>query len=434
VAVTLAEQVAAELETARHRTLLLLENLDHEALCHQHSSLMSPLVWDLAHIGNYEDLWLLRALGQPGLGAHYDEIYDAFRHPRRSRSQLALLGPDAARQYLVEVRQRALNVLEGLDLAEPNPLTSGGFVHAMVVQHEHQHDETILATLSLIEGDGYRPITPPSPVGSGDRALLDGEVLVEGGPFIMGTDTEPWAYDNERPAHAVNVAAFYIDVTPVTNGQYQEFVAAGGYHQRQWWSEAGWSWRNEAQLESPQFWIRSGDGWRHRRFGWIEPLPANEPVQHVCWYEADAYARWAGKRLPTEAEWEKAAAWDPATRTSRRFPWGHQDPTDELANLGGASFGPHPVGAHPAGVSPSGCHDLIGGVWEWTSSDFLLYPGFAAFPYREYSEVFHGPDYKVLRGGSWATHRTAIRSTFRNWDYPIRRQIFAGFRCARDAR
>ncbi|MCU1346282.1 MAG: hypothetical protein JWL70_2548, partial [Acidimicrobiia bacterium] len=267
MAVTLAERVAAELETARHRTLMLLEHLDHEALCRQHSPLMSPLVWDLAHIGNYEDLWLLRALGQPGLGAQYDEIYDAFRHPRRSRSQLALLGPDAARQYLAQVRERALNVLHDLDLTEPNPLTNGGFVHAMVVQHEHQHDETILATLSLIEGDGYRPITPPGPVGSADQSLLEGEVLVDGGTFIMGTDTDPWAYDNERPAHPVNLAAFYIDVTPVTNGQYQAFVAAGGYHQRQWWSEAGWSWRNEAQLECPQFWIRSSDGWRHRRFG-----------------------------------------------------------------------------------------------------------------------------------------------------------------------
>jgi iron(II)-dependent oxidoreductase len=156
-------------------------------------------------------------------------------------------------------------------------------------------------------------------------------------------------------------------------------------------------------------------------------------VQHVCWYEADAYARWAGKRLPTEAEWEKTASWDPATGTKRRYPWGDDDPTPARANLGARHFGPAGAGAYPDGAGPYGCHGMIGDVWEWTSSDFLAYPGFDAFPYREYSEVFYGPKHKVLRGGSWATHPTAARATFRNWDYPIRRQIFSGFRCARDA-
>jgi len=432
VALSLTEQLVAELETARRRTLGLLENLDHDALYRQHSPLMSPLVWDLAHIGNYEDQWLLRALGDPGLGARYDDIYDAFRHPRSSRTELALLGPDAARGYLSDVRERALKVLDGLDLHHENRLTRNGLVHAMVVQHEHQHDETILATLQLMDGVGYRPITPPAPPRSVFEGL-DREVLVDAGPFTMGTDYEPWVYDNERPAHVVDVPAFFIDVAPTTNAQYRQFVDGGGYHQRQWWSEAGWQWRIEAQLEHPQFWIRSGATWDRLRFGWIEPLPDDEPVQHVGWYEADAYARWRGRRLPTEAEWEKAASWDPVGSAPRRFPWGDQEPTSQRANLGGHSFGPHPVGAHPLGVSAWGCHDTVGGVWEWTASDFLLYPGFEAFPYREYSEVFQGSDYKVLRGGSWATHPSAVRTTFRNWDYPIRRQIFAGFRCARDA-
>jgi iron(II)-dependent oxidoreductase len=156
-------------------------------------------------------------------------------------------------------------------------------------------------------------------------------------------------------------------------------------------------------------------------------------VQHVCWYEADAYARWSGKRLPTEAEWEKAASWDAPAGRKRRYPWGDESPDHDRANLGQRRFGPDPVGSHPRGVSAYGCHQMLGDVWEWTASDFEPYPGFVSFPYREYSEVFFGPEYKVLRGGSWATHPRAVRSTFRNWDYPIRRQIFAGFRCARDA-
>jgi iron(II)-dependent oxidoreductase len=165
-------------------------------------------------------------------------------------------------------------------------------------------------------------------------------------------------------------------------------------------------------------------------------LPADEPVQHVCWHEADAYARWAGKRLPTEPEWEKAASWPPdggGGATKRRYPWGNTDPTPELANLGQRHFGPAPAGAYPAGASAYGVEQLVGDVWEWTSSDFEAYPGFSSFPYREYSEVFFGSGYKVLRGGSWATDPVAVRTTFRNWDLPMRRQIFAGFRCARDA-
>jgi len=153
----------------------------------------------------------------------------------------------------------------------------------------------------------------------------------------------------------------------------------------------------------------------------------------VCWYEADAYTRWAGKRLPTEREWEKAARHDPATRRDRLYPWGDQDPTPELANLGQRHLQPAAVGAYPGGASPLGVHQLIGDVWEWTSSDFTPYPGFSGWPYKEYSEVFFGSDYKVLRGGSFAADRVACRGTFRNWDYPIRRQIFSGFRCARDA-
>jgi iron(II)-dependent oxidoreductase len=270
---------------------------------------------------------------------------------------------------------------------------------------------------------------PPEP-----RARVAAEVLVPAGPFTMGTSTDPWALDNERPAHTVDLPAYVIDAAPVTNGAYREFLADGGYDDPRWWSAAGWRHRTEAGLTAPMHWRRDGDGWAYQRFGRWAPVRDDEPVVHVCWHEAQAYARWAGKRLPTEAEWEKAARWDPATGRSRRWPWGDDEPTAEHANLGQRHLWPAPVGAYPAGASPLGVHQLIGDVWEWTASPFHGHPGFTVFPYPEYSEVFFGGDYRVLRGGSFGTDRAACRGTFRYWDHPIRRQIFSGFRCARDAR
>jgi iron(II)-dependent oxidoreductase len=258
-------------------------------------------------------------------------------------------------------------------------------------------------------------------------------VLIPAGPFEMGTSTEPWALDNERPAHRVDLPAYWIDTTPVTNAAFQAFIEAGGYHEPRFWSAAGWAHRQQADLSAPKFWWREAGQWLRRRFGHVEPVPPDEPVLHVSWFEAEAYAAWAGRRLPTEAEWEKAARHDPATGRSRRYPWGDEEPTAELANLGQRHLQPAAAGAYPAGGSAYGVRQLIGEVWEWTASDFRPYPGFAAFPYREYSEVFFGPEYKVLRGGSFATDPVACRGTFRNWDYPMRRQIFSGFRTARDA-
>jgi iron(II)-dependent oxidoreductase len=283
----------------------------------------------------------------------------------------------------------------------------------MVLQHEHQHRETMLATLQL--RDALYP-TPPAPPLAGDPGVA-GEIAVPAGAHAIGTDDDPWAYDNERPAHVVDVDPFRIDTVPVTNRAYLDFVRGGGYRDDTAWSDAGRAWRDEARLEHPQFWREEADGtFLRRRFGRWEPLPPDEPVQHVCWYEAEAYARAHDRRLPTEAEWEIAAAGASA----------------QAANLGGNRWGPDPVGSHPGGVSSRGCHQMLGDVWEWTASEFTGYPGFRAFPYREYSEVFFDDGYRVLRGGSWATHPIAVRTTFRNWDHPIRRQIFAGFRCARD--
>jgi iron(II)-dependent oxidoreductase len=433
--IALKAKVVGELGAVRRRSLAILDPLDDHQLRQQHSPLMSPLAWDLAHVGNYEELWLLRAAtAHPGVDPSIDHLYDAFRHPRASRPALPLLSPSEARAYVGEVRDVVLESLDQVELDPASPLLDGGFVYGMVIQHEHQHDETMLATRQLM-GEGALPLECSGPApGPRPEAPAPAEVLVEGGTYVVGTDLDPWAYDNERPAHQVTLAPFWIDTAPVTCGQYAEFVAAGGYGDARWWTAEGWEWRQKATLEHPEFWRREGAGpldWSVLRFGRRLDLQPGEPVQHVCWYEADAYARWAGRRLPTETEWEKAASCD-RDGSKSRHPWGDDPPDGRLANLGGERDGPAPVGAFPAGASSWGCHQLLGDVWEWTSSDFEAYPGFHSFPYREYSEAFFGAGYKVLRGGSWATSPMAVRGTFRNWDWPIRRQIFSGFRCARD--
>ncbi|MEU1428191.1 ergothioneine biosynthesis protein EgtB [Nocardia sp. NPDC005746] len=424
-------RIAESLERARRRTIGLTECLDEAELVAQHSRLMSPLVWDLAHIGNQEELWLVRDVGgREPVRQDIDHLYDAFKHARVDRPALPLLDPAQARDYVGTVRDKVWDVLDRSPLRGPD-LVRDGFAFGMIAQHEQQHDETMLATHQLRTGEAVLS-APPTPAA---RVAVTGEVVVPAGEFTMGTDTDPWALDNERPAHPVHVDGFAIDAAPITNEQYLAFVDDGGYERPELWSERGWAHRVEAGLTAPQFWEQDGGGrWWRRVFGVMQPLRAHQPVVHVCWFEAEAYARWAGKRLPTEAEWEKAARFDASTGRSRRFPWGDGDPTEALANLGQHHLEPADIGAYPDGASPAGVHQLIGDVWEWTSSGFEAYPGFRAFPYREYSEVFFGGDYKVLRGGSFGADQVACRGTFRNWDHPIRRQIFSGFRLARDLR
>ncbi|MBX6389229.1 MAG: ergothioneine biosynthesis protein EgtB, partial [Frankia sp.] len=388
---------ARALAVSRDRTLRYTDLPDDE-LVRQHSELMSPLVWDLAHVGNQEELWLVRALTGAGpLLPGIDDLYDASRHPRRERPSLPLLPPARARAYLGEVRDRVLDLLDSLDPAagtrlagdeRARRLLAGGFAFGMIAQHEHQHAETMLATLALRAGPPVVDEGEPPPAG---RPVPAAEVLVPAGEFVMGTSDHPWAYDNERPAHRVWLPDFWIDTLPVSNRAHVAFIEDGGYDDERLWTPAGWAWRVKANLRAPLFWRRDGSTWLRHRFGRDEPVPLDEPVQHVCWYEAAAHARWAGRRLPTEAEWEKACAWDPATGRSRRYPWGDEPPDARHANLGHRRARPAPLGAYPAGASPCGAEQMIGDVWEWTASDFAPYPGFVAFPYREYSEVFFAP-------------------------------------------
>jgi gamma-glutamyl hercynylcysteine S-oxide synthase len=430
----LRPRLERDLAAVRTRLHLLVEPLDDHAVHHQFDRIMSPLVWDLGHVANFEELWLLRELdGRTPVDPDLDQVYNPFDNPRAIRSELPLLPRPDALAYLADIRADALAVLRRTQLDPDRPLVADGYVYRMIVQHEAQHQETMLQALDLRRtANPYPPVVGrriPStrPVDDTER------IVVPGGWSLLGTDDRTAAYDNERPSHRVELPTFAIDRFPVTVRRWAAFVAAGGYDRPELWDQAGWAWRQETGETLPQGWEPDGaGGWLVRRFDHLLPLDPREPVQHVSWYEARAFARWAGGRLPTEAEWEKTAAWDPAAGRSRRYPWGDSPLGPHLANLDQHAWGPAPVGGYPAGASAYGAEQLLGDVYEWTSSPFTGYPGYSSFPYPEYSEVFFGDNYRVLRGASWATSRWVARGSFRNWDHPQRRQIFAGVRLAWD--
>jgi gamma-glutamyl hercynylcysteine S-oxide synthase len=388
--------LAGRLEEARDHTFKLIEPLTDEQLNRVYDPILSPLIWDLGHIANFEELWLVRRIGdRDPLRGDLGELYDAIEQPRKIRGELPILRADEVRPYLEQVRERTLEVLGEIELDPDDRLLADGFVYEMLLAHEHQHNETMLQLLQMVEA--YEPVeidrSPASePVSDGPEM-----VKVEGGVCEIGAPDGGFAYDNERPRHEVEIESFWIDRTPVTNGDYIRFMEQTG-------------------AEPPMYWERDAGDWVRTAMGRTEPVDPALPVIHVSWHEADAFARWAGKRLPTEPEWEAAAA----------------GASGDRANLDQLSFGPAPAGAYADGAANCGAVQMLGEVWEWTSSDFTAYPGFSAFPYPEYSEVFFGDTYKVLRGGAWATRRDVIRTSFRNWDLPERRQIFSGIRCASD--
>ncbi len=419
-----AGDVVRDLERARVRTLGLTD-LDEPVLLAQHDPLMSPLVWDLAHIGQQEELWLLRGgdLTRPGmLPPDVDSLYDAFKHRRADRPMLPLLPPVEARAFNHEVRGRVLDVIERT--AADDLFTAG-----MVVQHEEQHDETMLATLQLRQGP---PVLLPRRTLPPGRPVAGERVLVPGGPFTLGVDAarEPFSLDNERPAHTVDLGPFWIGKVPVTSGQWAEFMADGGYRRPELWSDRGWAHRAGPGWSGPSSGPRpapgAGSGWRRtfRRASPCSTSASSRPRRSRRGPAPGCRPRPSGRRRA------------PGTRRAgvrRAWPWGNADPSADVANLGGQALRPAPAGAYPAGASAYGAEQMIGDVWEWTSSDFTPWPGFTPMIYRMYSEPFFGGDYKVLRGGSWAVAPSAIRPSFRNWDHPIRRQIFTGVRLAWDA-
>jgi len=450
-------EVRDALHRTRARTLGLVQRLPEERLRRQIRSFLSPMLWDLGHIANFEDVWLVRAAGgDPGMRPDRDGLYDPFANPRPSRSEMDLPDVAVTLEYLEEVRARTLEVLEGVDEASPDPLTSGGYVYRMVIQHEGQHQETMLQALDIPDDDwglpgwdGSGSLLGESGAGTaGVEAREGGEaegrpgieddtarVRVPAGAFLMGTRDRTGAYDNERVQHEVELDEFLIDRHPVTVRRWRDFVDDGGYRRPELWSPEGREWLETSGCAAPQGWEGGIDDPWARRLGRRRRLRPDEPVVHVCFFEAEAFARWAGGRLPSEAEWEKAAAWDPQAGRRRPLPWGDAPATPERTRVGGpvaSRPGPRPVGSAPSEASALGVEQLVGDVYEWTSSSFSAYPGFEPFPYREYSEVFFDEGYRVLRGASWASHEAYARNSYRNWDLPQRRQIFAGVRLAWD--
>jgi gamma-glutamyl hercynylcysteine S-oxide synthase len=376
----------------------LIEPLTEQQLNTVYSPILSPLAWDLGHIANFEELWLVQRVGgREPMRGELGRLYDAIENPRKTRNELPILRGDDLRGYMAEVRARTMDVLDGVELEDTDDeMLAGGFIYEMLIAHEHQHNETMLQLLQMVES--YEPVEVDRSAAKEPASDGPEMVRVEGGSHEIGAPDIGFAYDNERPRHAVELEPFWIDRTPVTNADYIAYLEDTG-------------------ADPPMYWERDSDGgWVRTTMGRTEEVDPPLPVIHVSWLEADAFARWAGKRLPTEAEWEAAA----------------KGASRERANLDQLSFGCAPAGAYADAAAESGAVQMLGDVWEWTSSDFTAYPGFKAFPYPEYSEVFYGDEHKVLRGGAWATRRSVIRTSFRNWDLPIRRQIFAGIRCARD--
>ena len=424
-------QVITDLTEARERTLALVASVSAEDLVRVHSPLMSPLVWDLGHIAAFEDLWLPhRYGGRPMVRSDLIDVYDAMETPRAHRGELPFLGPAQAREYMDEVRTRTLEVI-----AEQG--TGDGVLTELVIRHEHQHNETMLQTLELAQLAGYELPARAAPLPLDEEscpvASMTGLEMVEipGGSCTIGALAEGFAYDNERPRHRTDVRGYMIGQTPITNATYLHFVEGGGYERREWWSDEGWAWKEQYDITRPAGWTEDcGGEWR---LTGLHPLDPHRPVVHVSWFEADAFARAHGARLPSETEWEKAATWNQEQERAQQYPWGDHPPLPGAnTNLDQLAGRPAAAGAFPDGASPAGCLGMIGDVWEWTGTVFDGYAGFAAHPYREYSEPFFRAGYRVLRGGSWATRPRLATSTFRNWDHPQRRQIFSGLRIARD--
>ena len=375
-------------EDARAGTLALFDLVRDEAALHRSPGFgFRPLVWHLAHVGVFEGYWLLQKLrGEAPPDTRYERLFDPIRTPREGSKDLPSRREMEA--YLARVRARALGVVGETDFDESNPLLRDGYVFRLVLEHELQHQETLCYLLHLLDpSDKVQPQERANAASSFDRAGpvvgADDAVLVPEGGCIVGAVGDSFAYDNERPAHEVFVPAFGIDKVLVTNEEYARFVEEGGYRRREWWGEEGWNWRERENWECPLYWRRDGGRWLRRVMFGEEPLPPRHPVTGISWYEAEAYARFAGKRLPTEFEWEKAASWDESGQRKRRFAWGDAEPDASRCNFDRNSWGTTPIGNFPAGASPYGCLDMTGSVWEWTSSPFAGYPGFEAFPYPE---------------------------------------------------
>ncbi|TDI64876.1 MAG: ergothioneine biosynthesis protein EgtB [Alphaproteobacteria bacterium] len=424
------------MQDARQRTLELVRDLDDEQLMGPRLPTVNPLRWEIAHVAYFYEYFILRRLyGHDSvLGERADQLYDSIAIDHDLRWDLALLTRAETLSYLSAVLDRLVERLGGGMASEGD-----SFIYQFGIFHEDMHTEAFLWTRQTL-AYATPDLAAAADVSAARAAgAHPGWAEIPGGAFLLGAPKDaPFLFDNEKWAHAVTLAPFEIAKAPVTNREFQAFVDDGGYGQEALWDAEGWKWRQEAGAKHPVYWRRAGPGdWLLRRFERTMVLPAHEPVVHVNWFEADAYCRWAGQRLPREVEWEAAALGEAAadgtlSAAKRRYPWGAAAPDPSRANLDGRALGPVGVAALAAGDSAFGCRQMLGNVWEWTADTFYGFPGFSADAYKEYSAMLFG-DTKVLRGGAWTTRGRMIHGTYRNYFEAWRRDVFAGFRTCRAA-
>lgn len=397
--------------------------------------IVNPFIWEAAHLTWFQEYWVLRNLFQEEPAVeNVDERYDSTRIEHEKRWVVDLLDRDESLAYMRDVRDRTKQRLQ----TEP-PDDEFFYYVLYTIYHDDMHNEAFTymrQSMGLPAPDvKNRPTDEDVTLDPVDPRE---DVQVPGGQIVLGaTGDEPFVFDNEKWGHEVEVEPFQISRTPVTCGQYREFVEDDGYRRKDLWSSEGWAWRCSINTESPVYWRRSSDGrWVRRRFDEWKPIREDVPVSNITYFEAKAYCRWAGRRLPTEREWAAAAqattgsGQEELKDENRRYPWGNDPPDHSRANLDWRQMGPVSVGSCPDGESAFGCRQMIGNVWEWTDTVFQPFPGFEQDFYQQYSQPWFGSRY-VMRGGSWATPARMIRNGFRNYYTPDRRDVFSGFRtCA----
>ena len=427
-----ADYLKTIMRDARARTLELVAGLDDDQVMGPKLKIVNPLRWEIGHVAWFHEKFILRDLyGHAPIHPPGDAIYDSIAIAHDTRWDLPLLGMDETLGYMANVLEACLDRLpEGMASEQDS------YIYQFAAFHEDMHTEAYTYTRQTLGYPEPRFANAALPEDA-DAGALPGDATVPGGEVRLGTEKDaPLVFDNEKWAHPVAIAPFEIAKAPVTNGEFAAFVDDGGYGRRALWSDAGWAWREAEGAAHPVYWVRSGEGdWGLRRFDAVVDLPPHRPVVHVSWHEANAYCAWAGRRLPSEAEWDAAALCEPApggglAAHKRSYPWGDARPEAAHANLDGRTLGCIDVAALPAGDSAFGCRQMLGNVWEWTATTFAPYPGFAPDAYKDYSKPVFDTT-KVLRGGAWATRGRMVTGRYRNFFTPDRRDVMAGFRtCA----
>ncbi len=434
-------ELVAWVRDARQRSMDLVADLTDEQLIGPQLAIINPFLWEIGHIAWFQEKWVLRhAGGERPLRADADSLYDSAAIAHDTRWDLPLPSREETLAYMRAVRDLVIERIERGKLDDKER-----YFICLSVFHEDMHTEAFTYTRQTLayppprfSSDGARVSSNSGTRAAREAGRLPGDVEIPGGRFLLGAlPSEPFVFDNEKWAHPVEIKPFAIARAAVSQAEFAAFVEDRSYHRRELWSEEGWRWRESVAAEHPVYWKPESNGrWLRRDFDRWATLEPHRPVLHVNWWEAEAYCRWARQRLPTEAEWEVAASAEPAgagrglAEAKRRFPWGDDPPNLDRANLGWRAMSAVEVGELAAGDSAFGCRQMIGNVWEWTSSDFGPYPGFVVDPYKEYSEPWFGT-HKVLRGGAWTTQPRLLRNTWRNFYQAHRRDVWAGFRTCR---